>query len=54
VRFAFLTAFPSSSRFDGSGTDRRRWLRIEPAALELNIRLARPHFAKLEAIGMGK
>ncbi|GAA5905685.1 hypothetical protein JCM6882_008746 [Rhodosporidiobolus microsporus] len=27
---------------------------IQPAALELNIRLARPHFAKLEAIGMGK
>ncbi|GAA6042243.1 hypothetical protein JCM8097_005113 [Rhodosporidiobolus ruineniae] len=26
---------------------------IQPAALELNIRLARPHFAKLEAIGMG-
>lgn len=26
----------------------------EPAALELNIRLGRPHFAKLEAIGMGR
>ncbi|GAA5976928.1 hypothetical protein JCM11641_002200 [Rhodosporidiobolus odoratus] len=25
---------------------------IQPAAIELNIRLARPHFAKLEAIGM--
>ncbi|BGP45788.1 GTP-binding protein gtr1 [Rhodotorula kratochvilovae] len=27
---------------------------IQPAAIELNIRLARPHFAKLEAIGMGR
>ncbi|GJN88768.1 hypothetical protein Rhopal_001737-T1 [Rhodotorula paludigena] len=27
---------------------------IQPAALELNIRLGRPHFAKLEAIGMGR
>ncbi|GAA5895223.1 hypothetical protein JCM5296_002017 [Sporobolomyces johnsonii] len=27
---------------------------IQPAAIELNIRLARPHFAKLEAIGNGK
>lgn len=26
----------------------------ESAALELNIRLARPHFATLEAIGMGR
>ena len=26
----------------------------EPAAIELNIRLARPHFGKLEAIGMSK
>ncbi|ORY75370.1 Gtr1/RagA G protein conserved region-domain-containing protein [Leucosporidium creatinivorum] len=27
---------------------------IQPAAIELNIRLARPHFGKLEAIGMSK
>ncbi|GAA6016903.1 hypothetical protein JCM10207_007841 [Rhodosporidiobolus poonsookiae] len=26
---------------------------VQPAALELNLRLARPHFAQLEAIGMG-
>ncbi|BGP29810.1 GTP-binding protein gtr1 [Rhodotorula toruloides] len=27
---------------------------IQPAAIELNIRLARPHFGKLEAIGMAR
>ncbi|BGP05770.1 GTP-binding protein gtr1 [Rhodotorula toruloides] len=27
---------------------------IQPAAVELNIRLARPHFGKLEAIGMAR
>ncbi|TNY19208.1 Gtr1/RagA G protein conserved region-domain-containing protein [Rhodotorula diobovata] len=27
---------------------------IQPASIELNIRLARPHFAKLESIGMGR
>lgn len=32
----------------------RSFVSAETAALELNIRLARPHFATLEAIGMGR
>lgn len=31
-----------------------RFYTLEPAAIELNIKLARPHFGSLEGIGLGK